>query len=445
MRVITYGTFDLFHEGHRRLLDRAKQLGDELIVAVTTENFDEGRGKLNVRESLMERIKHVESTGLADRIIIEEYEGQKVHDIQRYGVDIFAVGSDWIGFFDYLKDYCDVIYLERTQGVSSTELRNASSRLRRFGVAGAGHLAERFVAEARFVSGIEVDAVYSRTWEAALEFQNRHELSVGTDRFEDLLADSDAVFLATPPATHAAMAREAIDRGVHVLSQKPLALSATETSALYEHAAEKGVVVLEALNTAYSPGFQRLIAVAHSGAIGRIRSVDATFTAPSLPNGAGTRPPEGAIAEMASYPLLAAVKLLGRDYRSVTSYSWLPDGSPADLFSRIDLTYGHALASARVNLGVMGEDELVVSGTNGWVYVPAPWWRTESFELRFEDSTQNRKYFCKFDGDGLRYGLAEFVTLIHDRKTETFKLSPRDSSTIAQIIEDAKEHVIPFA
>ena len=77
MRVITYGTFDLFHEGHRRLLERAKELGDELIVGVTPENCDEARGKLNVRQPLMDRIKNVEASGLADRVPIEEYEGRR--------------------------------------------------------------------------------------------------------------------------------------------------------------------------------------------------------------------------------------------------------------------------------------------------------------------------------------------------------------------------------
>ena len=127
MRVITYGTFDLFHDGHRRLLERARALGDYLIVAVTTENFDDARGKLNVQQSLMDRIQNVQDSGLADEVIIEEYEGQKINDIQKHHVDIFAIGSDWLGKFDYLKDYCEVVYLERTKGISSTQLRNESA------------------------------------------------------------------------------------------------------------------------------------------------------------------------------------------------------------------------------------------------------------------------------------------------------------------------------
>ena len=125
VKVITYGTYDLLHYGHIRLLERAKALGDYLIVGVTADDFDKTRGKINVQQSLMERVEAVKATGIADEVIIEEYEGQKIDDIRRYGVDIFTVGSDWVGKFDYLNEYCQVIYLPRTEGVSSTELRQS--------------------------------------------------------------------------------------------------------------------------------------------------------------------------------------------------------------------------------------------------------------------------------------------------------------------------------
>ena len=123
-RVITYGTFDLFHKGHYNIIKRAKALGDYLIVGVTSESFDIERGKLNVRDSLIKRIENVRRTGLADEIIIEEYQGQKVSDIIKYDIDVLVVGSDWRGKFDYLKNYCDVVYLERTKIISSTKLRS---------------------------------------------------------------------------------------------------------------------------------------------------------------------------------------------------------------------------------------------------------------------------------------------------------------------------------
>lgn len=126
-KVITYGTFDLFHEGHYRLLQRAKALGDYLIVGVTTEAYDKARGKLNVIDSLVTRIENVKKTGFADEIIIEETVGQKVNDIKKYNIDILTVGSDWAGVFDYLNDYCKVVYLERTKNISSTMLREQNS------------------------------------------------------------------------------------------------------------------------------------------------------------------------------------------------------------------------------------------------------------------------------------------------------------------------------
>ena len=129
-KVITYGTYDLLHEGHLNLLHRAKELGDYLIVGVTSDSFDRGRGKLNVRNNVLERVEAVKATGYADEVIIEDYLGQKIDDIQRYNVDIFAIGSDWVGKFDYLNEYCKVIYLPRTEGISSTMLREQTEEVK---------------------------------------------------------------------------------------------------------------------------------------------------------------------------------------------------------------------------------------------------------------------------------------------------------------------------
>ena len=123
VKVITYGTFDLLHSGHIRLLERAKALGDYLIVGVTSDGFDKARGKVNNRQTMEQRIEAVKALGIADEVIAEEYDGQKIDDIRKYGIDIFTVGSDWEGKFDYLKEYCEVVYLPRTEGISSSEIR----------------------------------------------------------------------------------------------------------------------------------------------------------------------------------------------------------------------------------------------------------------------------------------------------------------------------------
>jgi len=444
MRVITYGTFDLFHEGHRRLLERAKDLGDHLIVGVTTENYDDSRGKLNVRQSLMERIRNVQESGLADEVIIEEYEGQKVQDIQKHGVDIFAIGSDWLGKFDYLKDYCQVVYLDRTKGVSSTQLRDEESGVIRLGVIGAGRIAARFVAEARYVSGVSVEAVYSRRFEAAQGFAEKLELQWANESVADLLKHVDAVYIASPHGTHHDYAVQAIEAGVHVLCEKPMTLTAQQTADLYERAAAREVVLVEAVKTAFAPGFQRMVAVARSGSIGQIRSVDATFTK-LVDHGRELDGPDGgSISELATYPLLAIIKLLGTQYSELRTHSFRPDGGEVELFSRIDLTYPHAIASARTGIGVKAEGELVVAGTRGYVHVPAPWWLTEYFETRFENPAHNKKYYFKFDGDGLRYELAEFAQLIRNGNLESFKLRASESVAMAAIIEQARADATIF-
>ena len=125
-KVITYGTYDVLHQGHVNLLKRAKELGDYLIVGVTSDRFDRERGKLNVKNNVLERVEAVRKTGYADEIIIEDYVGQKIDDIQKYNIDIFTVGSDWVGKFDYLNEFCKVVYLPRTEGVSSTQIRNCA-------------------------------------------------------------------------------------------------------------------------------------------------------------------------------------------------------------------------------------------------------------------------------------------------------------------------------
>lgn len=219
-KVITYGTYDLFHEGHYNLLKNAKALGDYLIVGVTSGDFDKNRGKLNVRDSLMTRIKNVEETGFADEIIIEEYFGQKIDDIKKYDVDIFTVGSDWKGHFDYLNEYCEVIYLDRTKGISSTEIRNTNTI--KLGCHGVEQVTARFLEEAKYVSGMDTGAVYVENKPDYLDkLVEDYELKVYPDQeaFYDAI---DAVYIVVEPKYQFQAIMNALKHKKHVLVEFPI-------------------------------------------------------------------------------------------------------------------------------------------------------------------------------------------------------------------------------
>jgi choline-phosphate cytidylyltransferase len=437
--VITYGTFDLFHDGHRRILQRARDLGTYLIVAVTSDGFDEGRGKLNVRQTLVERISGVQSSGFADRIIVEEYEGQKINDIKKYHVDVFTVGSDWKGTFDYLSAHCKVVYLERTAGISSTQLRGEV----RLGIVGCGRIAKRFLRETKFVSGVRVCGVLSRSQESAAAFSKETGSVQYFETLQELMTVVDAVYIASPHLTHVPYARAALEAGKHVLCEKPLCLTQRDAEELYALAASKTVTFLEAIKTAFMPGFRQMVAIAQSGEIGSICSVDATCTMlrPATGREYDATQAGGSITELASYPLLAIVRLLdlgSHDIDSIRCQSIMHSSSGVDIFSRIDMQNDATIATATMAIGAKAEGDLIVTGTKGYIYVPAPWWLMKSFQLCFEDTRSNRTVSTHMEGDGLRYELAEFVKMVFDARTESPDLTAKESCVIAGCIERAR-------
>ena len=154
-KIITYGTYDLLHIGHVDFLKRSKALGDYLIVGVTSDDFDRRRGKINVKQGLAERLKAVQDLGIADEIIVEEYEGQKIDDVIKYGVSAFTVGADWEGTFDYLKPYCEVLYMKRTDGISSSQLRSKGVNVE-LGLVGTYNNLKKVASDCKSVNGLKV-------------------------------------------------------------------------------------------------------------------------------------------------------------------------------------------------------------------------------------------------------------------------------------------------
>lgn len=440
-KVITYGSFDLFHEGHYRLLQRAKDLGDYLIVGVTTERYDESRGKMNVVDSLMDRIENVRKTGFADEIIIEDHVGQKTEDIIKYGVDVFTVGSDWTGVFDYLKDYCEVVYLERTKDISSTMLRARKYNIIRLGIIGTGRIASRMIPEVKYVSGINADAVYNPHVESAKRFAEHFEMNKYTDNLEEFFEEVDAVYIASPHETHYDYIKNAIEHKKHVLCEKPMVLQKKQAEELYQMAEEKEVVLMEAIKTAYCPGFNQLISVIRSGAIGNVCDVEACFT--KLENPLNRELTDtvygGSFTELGSYTLLPIIKILGTDYKEM-EFKCQKAANGLDIYTKVYFTYEKALATSKNGLGVKSEGQLIVSGTRGYILVDAPWWKTTSFEVRYEDSSQNEKYFSKFLKDGLRYEIGDFVSSINGFGEKKFKLTRKESIAMAEVMEKFMEY-----
>jgi len=407
VKVITYGTYDLLHYGHIRLLERAKALGDYLIVGVTSDDYDRVRGKINNQQSLMERIEGVKSTGLADEVIVEEYDGQKIDDIIKYGIDVFTVGSDWEGKFDYLNDYCKVIYLPRTEGVSSSEIRVENRRIK-IAIVGDLRLKDKFIAESSFVNGVEIVEGYS---------------------------EADAIYVVSLPGKHYDDVKQCLLDGKHVLCESPIAMTEARCKELFEIAEAKNLVLMDAIKTAYSTAYQRFVLLAKSGKIGDVVSVDATCT--SLSDGLSKSNyinKQNSICAWGPTALLPVFQILGTNYIEKHRFSsFVDDDRICDGFTKIDFTYENAVASIKVAKAAKSEGELIITGTKGYIYVPAPWWKTDYFELRFENPADNRRYFYQLEGDGTRYEIAAFICLISNNKSNS-KISEIVSEKISSFL-----------
>lgn len=406
--VITYGTYDLLHYGHIALLERARALGDYLIIGITSDTFDRERGKLNVFQSLSERIHAIEETGLADQIVVEEYKGQKIADILRYDVDVFTVGSDWVGKFDYLKKYCDVVYLDRTQGVSSTDLRASKKPLLKIGCIGLDYLTGRLVRDGKHVGGICIECGFDESPEVTQSFCGEHDIRA-CDSLDDLFASSDAVYISLSIDKHLHYICKALEHGCHVLCESPLFLSQHDADVAYKLAYSKKLVLMEAVKTRYFPAFEHLKLLLGSGVVGEVKDIDVSFSQ-ILDNLDMTDMYQGSFYDTASYVFLPIVEFIGFDYVSAHLVGSFKDDFC--LWTKCDLVFPTAAATMRVGRGIKTEGDMVITGTDGYVYVPAPWWKMEYFEVRKEDLRDTRKYYYECAGEGMRYELYEFARRI---------------------------------
>ncbi|HHD81415.1 MAG TPA: Gfo/Idh/MocA family oxidoreductase, partial [Campylobacterales bacterium] len=292
----------------------------------------------------------------------------------------------------------------------------------------------------QFVSNIKINRIYAEDFLALKKFtKDSSIIKYGHDNYDDFLDTSiQAVYIDTALKKHYTFIKKAIEAGKHVLCENPIALDKKELKELLSLAKKNKVLLLSALKTAFLPAFNQLLKEIEKGDIGDIREVRATRTSlyreKDYPD---SFMEQGATNILSGYPSLLIHKVLGKK-KSITFFDQTEKNY--DISNLIVTTHKNsAVGLARVATGIKSEGDAVISGTKGYVYIPAPWWLTKEFYFRFEDTHKSYKFSYEFEGCGLRYMIAEFASLIQRGKRTSKMLSPSDMVSISRIILDYNE------
>ena len=322
----------------------------------------------------------------------------------------------------------------RSAGISSTQLRQERPTVN-IGIIGTGSIASRFVPESENVNSAVISAAYNPNHKECTAFCEMFNISVSAKNIEELFANCNAVYIASPHYTHYKYVKLALNAGKHVCCETPFVFSKAEAEELYNIAEEKGLLLQVALKTAYCPAFGHLFSLLKSGVIGDIVEVNASVT--TLTDESSEKLDYkrfgGSMSENACFPLLPIFKFLGTDFRNINFYSKIKRN--VDMYTKAVFRYDHAVASFQVGLGVKTEGAMTIAGTKGYVYVPAPWWKTDYFEVRYEDQNLNKKYFYPYVDEGLRYEIKDFVAAILTNGYYFSKISKQENLTMALIQE----------
>ena len=307
----------------------------------------------------------------------------------------------------------------------------------RLGMIGTGRIAQRFVEAVEKVKELQLVCVYNPHCGSADRYvqsvwNEKPDKPIATDSWERLMEVVDAVYIASPHETHYEYAKRALGAEKHVLCEKPMVLCKKEVEELYDLAHKQSCVLLEAVKTAYCPGFLAMMKVAKSGVIGDICDVEACFTKLISTNMREYTDVAygGSVTELGSYSLLPIMKLFGTNYEDVLFQSvYAPNG--VDKFTKVCFTYPNGMAMAKTGIGVKSEGELIISGTRGYIYCQAPWWLTRRFEVRYEDPDKHDLYEFEYEGGGLQYELDFFAKKILGQHVDADAGVTRDESVMA--------------
>lgn len=307
------------------------------------------------------------------------------------------------------------------------------------GIIGTGRIAARFLEESSYVSGINVSSIYNPHLESALWFAKNNKIDIDgpmilTDDIEVFFDSVDAVYIATPHETHTEYISMALRRGKHVLCEKPVGLNKSDIKEMLAIANDNNLVCMEAIKTAYCAGFQQILDIVKSGAIGKVRDVEAAFS--KIGAAAGREMwgrSGGSFTELASYCLLPVMKLLGTDVKDIHTYS-VESPLGTDSYTKMMITYEDGVATIKTGLGVKTEGELIVAGDDGYIRVPSPWWLTKRIEVHHENPNQIEVYEEEFAGGGLRYEIEAFVKCINN-PGNVKKITDEESIWLSDMME----------
>ena len=423
-KVITYGTFDMFHEGHYNILKRAKEYGDYLIVGVTGESYDVGRGKLSVRDSLAERINNVKNSGFADQIIVEEYLGQKISDIIKYDVDVFVIGDDWKGKFDHIAEYCELVYLPRTEGISSTQIRETTFRKHRIGIIADRVDDNQLVSEAKKVSGFSVEKVFSEDTAIADAFSKKYDICNVMDNLEELFDDVDIVFVRTELKDRYRFMKAAIKRDKHVIGEVPFSIDEDKQNELFELAKQHDVVLMHNLKVLHTQVFVQLLWMIKAGLIGDVIRIDC---ATSKHN----RSIKQLFYELTASALAIVLNIMGTDYEKIAKRI-IRDTVDIEYMS-MTITYPNTEVIINIGNNIRVESKIEIVGSKGSIRLGENWWRADSFELLPVDEDNVKRYYMNYDGNGFKFLIKDLLVMIDEHRRE-YPLMNRDIDTVMTII-----------
>ena len=315
--------------------------------------------------------------------------------------------------------------------LTKESLAREKSTYMRMGVIGTGSIAKRFVEEAVHVTNIYVAAAYNPDADETHRFCDEFGIVHEATSAEDLYRRVDAVYIASPFYTHYEYALNALHAGRHVLCETPLTENLQQAKELYSIAEKNGLVFMPALKTAYAPSFANVIQEALSDVIGEVVDISATVTT-LLPQTKTVGFNNERLMDNAYYALLVILKILGENIQKVSAFTRTDDAKV--LYLNTHLQYDEAVGHVNAGTGVKSESSLVISGTKGYIYVPAPWWKPDYFEIRYENPYDNKKLYFPFESSGLRYEIQCFVDNISLKSTER-PISKQEMLKIIQIVD----------